>query len=99
MVVRLGYGSVEIDTNGRITIFKEKQAGLGPGWINAGVYLFKASMLNLMPVEKTVSLEYEFFPNIAKKGLYGYFCTKDLLDIGTSESYERADEFFDRIGK
>src|SRR4051812_36237437 len=39
------YGTVEIDANGRIKAFIEKQPGRIAGYINAGVYLLRRPML------------------------------------------------------
>lgn len=93
------YGRVKIDDDGEIIRFEEKKEGLGQGWINAGVYLLKTTILDMIPAGKAFSLEQQFFPNLVDKGIYAYSCQSELLDIGTSESYAKAERFFERAGK
>jgi NDP-sugar pyrophosphorylase family protein len=93
------YGSVKIDEDGKVLRFDEKQEESGQGWINAGVYLLKTSLLNLIPSRMLCSLEQEFFPKLVGKGFYGYSFEGEFLDIGTPESYARAEGFFERSGK
>lgn len=82
------YGRVKINEEGQILRFDEKLEGLGPGWINAGMYLITTSSLALIPDGKGVSLEKQFFPNlVSKKRLYGYHCGEEFIDIGTPEAY------------
>ncbi len=88
------YGQVEFDANGRVVCFEEKGARLGPGWINAGVYLFNRSLIESMPAGKPVSLEIDVFPNLISRGLYGFRCEDVFIDIGTPESYAEANDFF-----
>lgn len=87
------YGRVEVNKKGFITRFSEKSKYMGPGWINAGVYIFKKDLLDIIPPDKFFSLEKQFFPELAGEKLYGYLCREELLDIGTPESYARAEEF------
>jgi len=93
------YGRVEADANGCIIRFEEKGQGLGPGWINAGVYLLRKSLLECIPSGKFFSLEREFFPDQVNKGLYAYQCHGKFIDIGTPESYASAERFFVGIGR
>ncbi len=88
------YGLVDTDDDGRVKSFKEKQAGRGPGWINAGVYLLSRRMLLGIPRGREVSIEREVFPSWVGRGLYGYRAEGRFLDIGLPESYAEADEFF-----
>lgn len=91
------YGRVEVNKKGFITRFSEKSKYMGPGWINAGVYIFKKDFLEIIPPDKFFSLEKQFFPELAGGKLYGYLCREELLDIGTPESYTRAKEFISSI--
>jgi D-glycero-alpha-D-manno-heptose 1-phosphate guanylyltransferase len=88
------YGQVEFDANGRVVCFEEKGARLGSGWINAGVYLFNRSLIESIPAGKPISLETDVFPGLIAKGLYGFRCEDEFIDIGTPESYAEADGFF-----
>jgi NDP-sugar pyrophosphorylase family protein len=88
------YGRVQVDMEGRVLGFEEKGDANGPGWVNAGIYLFKRCMLETIPVDKVISLEREVFPAWIGGGLYGYRSEGRFLDIGTPESYTMAEQFF-----
>ena len=87
------YGSVTINQAGAVIAFREKQAGLGVGLVNAGVYLLERQAVETMPVGRQVSLEMEFFPTLVGQGLYASIGDGALLDIGTPESYALATQF------
>lgn len=91
------YGRVKIDEDGKIISFDEKQEGSGSGWINAGVYLLKTSLLRHIQTGIPYSLEQEFFPCLPDESLYGYRCKSELLDIGTPDSYARAEGFLKHL--
>jgi len=91
------YARVMISEDDRIESFKEKGGNAGPGWINAGIYLLKKNLVGTIPFRKTYSLEREFFPGLIGKGLYGYRCEAQFLDIGTPESYSQADVFLSKV--
>ena len=84
------YGGVTLGDNDEITNFDEKKNAPSSGWVNAGVYVFKKSILDHIPADKKVSLEQELFPSLAGNGLYGFATQSRLLDIGTPERLERA---------
>jgi NDP-sugar pyrophosphorylase family protein len=84
------YGGVTLGDNDAITRFDEKKSAPSSGWVNAGVYIFKRSILDRVPADKKVSLEQELFPSMAGNGLYGFTTQSRLLDIGTPERLERA---------
>ncbi len=84
------YGRVEIDEDEKIIRFDEKKEGAGPGWINAGIYFLKTSLLGHIPSGRHYSLEHDFFPCLPDGSLYGYRCKSKLLDIGTPASYAKA---------
>lgn len=88
------YGQVELDPDGAVTAFREKQPQGGPGWINAGVYLLERRLLEAIPLGREVSLEREVFPAWVGKTLYGYAGGERFLDIGTPESLAQAQGFF-----
>src|SRR5258708_15408368 len=89
------YGQVKVDDTGRVTEFVEKNPNSGPGWVNAGVYLIAKNLIADLPAGCAVSLEYEVFPSLIGKGLYGYQADGRFLDIGTPETYQRANRFFE----
>jgi NDP-sugar pyrophosphorylase family protein len=81
------YGSVNIDGEQRVLGFVEKKKGTGH--INAGVYVFDRGVMDLIP-DGTCSLEYDVFPKVLERNVYGYVTGCRLLDIGTPERYEKA---------
>ena len=88
------YGKVIVAEDGFLSAFEEKVINSGPGWINAGICITKKSLVASMPAGKSFSLEREFFPSLVGKGLYGFCSNGKFIDIGTPESYHRAQEFF-----
>ena len=88
------YGRVQVDENGLVLRFDEKNRSGGPGWINAGIYLINRRLLLTIPASRAVSLEQEMFPVWIGRGLYGYKSKGRFLDIGTPEAYAMAKQFF-----
>lgn len=91
------YGRVEVDNKDRIVKFAEKDTSRGPGWVNAGVYIFNMGLLESIPFGKPFSLEREFLPSLIGKGLYGFRSEGEFIDIGTPESYALAEKFFSKV--
>jgi len=89
------YGTVEAAEDGHVLSFREKNADLGAGLINAGVYLFDRRTLESIPAGRAVSLENDTFPALIGHGLYATGGEGPFLDIGTPESYASAERFFD----
>lgn len=89
------YGRVHLEENGRILKFEEKKEAGGPGWINAGIYLFECSLLENIPSGRPVSMEKEMFPSWISTGLYGFRSSGKFIDIGTPDSYRLAERFFE----
>ncbi len=79
-------------SGGRVAGFVEKQAGAGPGWINAGVYAIAAGVLDDVEPGAFVSLERDRFPGLVAAGaVQGVgFPGAAFLDIGTPEDFARA---------
>ncbi len=88
------YGMVKVGQDESILVFEEKGMAKGAGWINAGVYLVRTLLLKSIPSGKAFSLEREFFPPLVGDGLFGYQCKGRFIDIGTPESYIKAEKFF-----
>ena len=92
------YGQVEADEEGTIHGFREKGTSLGPAWINAGVYLLSRSIVKMIPPNRAVSLEREVFPRLVREGLLrGFRQEGPFIDIGTPDSYARAEAFVGAI--
>jgi NDP-sugar pyrophosphorylase family protein len=90
------FGRVEVAEDGSITGFKEKGSS-GPGWINAGIYLFQRSVVELIPPHQAYSLERDLFPRLLGQGLSGYRASAAFMDIGTPETFAAAGEFLGRF--
>lgn len=93
------FGAVLTDTSQRVESFVEKGGGSGPGWINAGIYLLPRSFICGIPTERAVSLEKEMFPELLRRGLYGYRCEGEFVDIGIPEELKRSQTLFQRRKK
>ena len=92
------YGILVPDDNGCILRFEEKGESELSGWINAGIYLLDKCLLEGIPAGTPRSLERDIFPDFIGKGLYGYRCEGDFLDIGTPESFALAEAFLSKVG-
>jgi len=86
------YGAVCVNGN-RITAFEEKNEGLGPGWVNAGIYLISKSLILSIPSGEPYSLEHQLFPELTTQKLLGFCVESQLIDIGTPDSYAKAQAF------
>lgn len=88
------YGSLEWSGDRRIRAFREKSAAPGKRWINGGVYIFEREFLSALPDRAPLSLETEVFPEWVARGIHAFESGARFIDIGTPESYERAQHFF-----
>jgi D-glycero-alpha-D-manno-heptose 1-phosphate guanylyltransferase len=90
------YGRLEVDREGRLLRFREKQPGRG--LINAGVYCFRRRVLASFPQTTPLSMELDVFPALLKQGakLMVDRCSAPFLDIGTPESLGEAEQFVAR---
>jgi len=79
------FGCVPTDSEGRVLDFLEKMENPVTNAINAGCYIFSASVISEIPEGKVVSIERETFPNLVSSGrpVYGYREQSYWLDIGT----------------
>jgi NDP-sugar pyrophosphorylase family protein len=91
------YGVITLGGSQRIVSFNEKARVKKNSFVNAGIYLLKKSILPLIPPSTNYSLEYDLFPRMVGKGLYGYRTNKTLIDIGTPGGYKRAKEMLKDI--
>jgi NDP-sugar pyrophosphorylase family protein len=82
------YGTVNIDTGNRITAFQEKKMHAGPGFINAGIYLFSPDILDEI-ADCGSSLENDFFQKQQAGRLAAMSGAYTFLDIGTPEDLAR----------
>jgi NDP-sugar pyrophosphorylase family protein len=90
------YGTVRVDSGGRVTEFCEKAGSDSPGLINAGVYVFSPAILGLIPAGP-VSLEKDVFPRLLDRGVYAAREQGMFIDIGTPADYAQAQELSERL--
>lgn len=88
------FGIITTNKKSEIISFREKDPKLTGNFVNGGVYLFSRNIFSKMPKKACFSLEYDFFPQIAGKGLYGYKKEGFFIDIGTPERYLAATKHF-----
>jgi NDP-sugar pyrophosphorylase family protein len=87
------FGQVKIDERGSVVEFVEKGAAKSTGWINAGIYCLNRDVIEPLPPGKAISLERDVFPGLIQAGLFGFPGGGEFIDIGTPESYKKAQAF------
>lgn len=89
------YGRVEIDEDGWVLRFVEKDARFsGKAAINAGVYLLSARLLDDIVTHGATSIERDVLQRLPPKTLAAFSGRFAFIDIGTPESLAVADSFF-----
>ena len=90
-------GIVELDERSRVTRFVEKPP---PDQVfsrlaNAGVLVAEPQVLDLVPHNTVSDLGHDIFPQMLARGMpiVGYRIRDSLIDIGTPEKYQRAQEW------
>jgi NDP-sugar pyrophosphorylase family protein len=91
------FGSVQMDSNGEVVGFAEKQDSSGSGWVNAGIYVLERAVIAGIPPDANVSLEREVFPALLGKGLFACQSRAALWDIGVPDTYARAQVSFEVV--
>lgn len=82
-------GVVEINELNRVVAFREKaKVSKENFFVSGGMYFMRNDIFSHMPAANNFSLEYDFFPKILDKGVYGFLCDNEVIDIGTPERYE-----------
>jgi mannose-1-phosphate guanylyltransferase len=87
------FGTVEIDSNGRVERFVEKPppGSMTSNLINAGTYVLEPSVVDRIPPGRPVSLEREVFPDLVERRTLFAVATNDYwIDAGRPELYLRA---------
>ena len=83
------YGCVTVEGD-RLTGFQEKKPG-ATGWINAGIYLCRLTVISSMPGDRSVSFEREVLPPLCAHGsCHVLKVAGTFIDIGVPEDYARA---------
>lgn len=85
------YGAVEVDGNGLIARFREKESGSTPGLINAGMYLLSRQALDDLAASQAISFERDFLQRQPPGRIRAHIApTSRFVDIGTPESLGQA---------
>lgn len=85
------YGSVQINEQGRIVAFTEKNQLSGKGLINGGIYLIDKEWFQSLGLPAKFSFEKEVLESVYEKAeFYGLDFQSYFIDIGVPEDYARA---------
>ncbi|MDX2187705.1 MAG: sugar phosphate nucleotidyltransferase [Opitutaceae bacterium] len=86
------YGTLRVSSSRKLEAFAEKHPG--PGIINSGVYGFLDTTLRRFPVKRTLSFEYDVFPDLAPAGDVDVVTVDaPFIDIGTPATLAQAENF------
>jgi mannose-1-phosphate guanylyltransferase len=79
------FGCVPTDPHGRVTEFTEKSEHPVTNQVNAGCYVFRRRVIDLIPAGEVVSVERETFPGLVKDDalVVGYVENGYWRDVGT----------------
>jgi mannose-1-phosphate guanylyltransferase len=79
------FGCVPTDSSGRVTGFTEKSDQPVTNQVNAGCYVFRRRVVDLIPTGRVVSVERETFPGLVEDGalVVGYVENAYWRDVGT----------------
>ncbi len=90
-----GYGIAKIDRAGKIARFAEKPRRFFSNLANAGIYVVEREALDLIPKNRFFDFSKNLFPAMLEKRLplYGIKMRGYWFDIGTPESYRRAEAY------
>lgn len=87
------YGSVECDSNQKISAFVEKGEKQGEGLINGGIYCINKETFLKRNLPEKFSIEKDFFQKYLNElNLYGMESSAYFIDIGIPEDYKRAQQ-------
>ncbi len=84
------FGLVSSGGGGEVLEFLEKTGERKPGEVNAGMYVLRRSVLELIPSGENVSIERDVFPRLVGNRLHGLLLEGYWMDIGTPERYLQA---------
>jgi mannose-1-phosphate guanylyltransferase len=88
-------GTVVLGSNGEVLAFEEKAAAPRSNLANAGIYVANQDLFDYMPAtvpaEGVLDFGYDVLPRMVPN-LAAYRIDEFLMDIGTPEAYERAQQ-------
>ena len=82
-------GIVSLDESGRITSFEEKPTHPKSDLANAGIYIARRGLFELLPHRRVMDFGKDVIPGLAGRA-WGCLLDGYILDIGTPENYQRA---------
>ena len=92
------FGSVETDSENRITGFYEKNFVKSSGYINGGIYIINRCFYENLNLGTKFSIEHDCFEKIYKtEKLFGFRCDDYFLDIGIPDDFNKAQYEFRRF--
>ena len=95
-------GIAEVDKEGVVTGFAEKPENPKSDLAAAGVYVANQDIFDFFPEDaesiRPLDLGFHVIPNLVGK-MKAYFIEEFLMDIGTVDSYEKAQIIWPQIGK
>lgn len=87
-------GKVLLDKNNKIVRFEEKGQNKSEYYSSVGIYCMEQTVFPFMANMTKFSLEYDLIPDLVQQSCYGYVTDKELIDIGTPISYNKAQKLF-----
>ncbi len=88
-------GITALDQNNRITDFEEKPTHPKSNLANAGIYLVRQAVFDLLPEKQELDFGKDVLPRLVGR-MYGWRTEGYLIDIGTMENYKRANKEWKR---
>lgn len=87
------YGSVDIDANGKVIAFREKEY-LQYGLINGGIYVVDRDLFTSFDLPQNFSFETFMIENVNNIDIYSQTFDTYFIDIGIPQDYQKANEDF-----
>ncbi len=87
---KAGSSLITLADSNEISMYAEKNPDPTEGYKSAGVYIMNQKVSEYFPAKSKFSLEYDVFPALVDKRLYGYILNGEFLDFGTPEKYREA---------
>ena len=81
-------GVVDVDEDGRVTGFREKPPGGGPGLVNAGLYVLDPAAVAALPADVPLDFGFDVFPAwlAASHVVVVHRLAAPVVDIGTPDA-------------
>jgi mannose-1-phosphate guanylyltransferase len=84
-------GILEIADDDRVISFEEKPAHPKSNFANAGLHIANADLMDAIPAQIPVDLGFHVLPKLIGR-MYGYVTQEYIQDIGTPQTYARAQQ-------